>query len=64
MRLRRTCQEAARLITARRDRALPLVERIALRLHLAACGACPTFDRQIRLMEQAMARWRGYVDRD
>lgn len=62
--LRRTCREAAYLITSQRDRELPLADRIALQLHLLACKACPTFARQARLMDGAMGRWRGYVERD
>lgn len=58
-----SCQESARLITARLDRRLPLGTRIVLRLHLAACDACPRFARQVELMNQAMGRWRGYVER-
>lgn len=62
--LRRTCQEASLLLTTRVDRPLSLADRIALRLHLAACKACPIFDRQVKLMSQAMGRWRAYVERD
>ena len=62
--LRRTCREAARLITARLDRRLPLADRVALRLHLWACQACPGFERQVRLMSQAMGAWRRYGERD
>jgi anti-sigma factor RsiW len=61
---RRTCQEAARLITARLDRPLPWAERAALRLHLAACDRCPRFERQMRLMQSAMGRWRAYGDKE
>jgi hypothetical protein len=56
--LRRTCKEAAALLVAREDRPLPTVERLALRLHLAACGACPRFARQLSVMRTALARWR------
>jgi len=56
--LRRTCKEAAALLVAREDRPLPTVERIALRLHLAACDACPRFARQLSVMREALARWR------
>jgi hypothetical protein len=59
---RLTCQQAARLITSRRDQPLPLHQRAALRLHLVACKACPTFDRQIELMHGAVGRWRSYID--
>lgn len=57
--LRRSCKQVAALLVAREDRALPLAERAALRLHLAACDACPVFERQLRLMRQALARWRN-----
>lgn len=62
--LRRTCQQAAALIIAREDRALPVRERIALRLHLALCQACPTFERQVLTLRHAMAQWRHYSERD
>jgi hypothetical protein len=60
--LRRTCKEASALMVAREDRALPLVERVALRLHLAACGACPVFERQLLTMRNAFQRWRHYTE--
>jgi hypothetical protein len=56
--LRRTCKEAAALLVAREDRPLPTVERLALRLHLAACEACPRFARQLSVMREALTRWR------
>lgn len=59
--LRRTCREAAALIIAREDRALSLPDRIALRLHLLACGACPKFEAQVLTMRAAMGRWRNYT---
>jgi hypothetical protein len=58
--LRRTCKEVAALLVAREDRALPAVERVALRLHLAACSACPRFERQMLLMRNALKQWRSY----
>jgi len=60
--LRLSCQESAALLLAREDRRLPLVERAALRLHLAICNACPRFERQLLTMRNAMKQWRGYVD--
>ncbi len=62
--LRRTCQEAARLMTARRDRKLSLADRVALRFHLMACKACPIFERQVKLMDSAMGSWRAYAERN
>ena len=56
--LRRTCKEVAALLIAREDRDLPLAEQVALRLHLAACHACPRFERQLQLMRKAFGAWR------
>ena len=58
--LRRTCKEVAALLMAREDRALPVVERVALRFHLMACKACPVFERQVLTMRNAMRVWRNY----
>ena len=60
--LMRTCQEASALVIAREDRALPPVDRLALRLHLAICSACPRFERQVLTMRNAMRQWRHYTD--
>lgn len=60
--LRRTCKEVAALLIAREDRALPLTERLALRLHLLACEACPKFERQLLTMRNALSRWRHYQE--
>jgi Putative zinc-finger len=60
--LRRTCKEVAALLVAREDRALPMVERLALRLHLAACQACPVFERQLLTVRNALHSWRNYID--
>ena len=62
--LRRTCKEVTALVIAREDRALPLAERLALRLHMAMCQACPTFERQVLTMRNAMNQWRHYSDDD
>ncbi len=57
---RRTCREVSALLIAREDRELPLAERVALRLHLAICQACPRFERQLLTMRNAMKQWRNY----
>ena len=61
---RRTCKEDSALLIAREDRALPWHERVALKLHLAMCDACPRFERQLLTMRQAMGRWRAYTEED
>lgn len=60
--LRRTCREVSALLVAREDRVLPLADRVALRFHLAACRACPVFERQILTMRNAMRQWRNYAE--
>ena len=60
--LRRSCKQVAALLVAREDRELSLVDRAALRFHLAACSACPIFERQILSVRNAMSRWRNYTD--
>ena len=60
--LQRTCQQVASLLVTREDRALPMADRIALRLHLAGCRACPMFERQLLGIRDALSRWRAYGD--
>jgi hypothetical protein len=62
MLMRRTCKEATALLLAREDRELPMVERLALRMHLAACRACPLVARQLLTMRNALAQWRNYTE--
>lgn len=62
MRLRLTCQETARLILEGEDRALPLGERVLVRVHLGYCRGCTRFSQQVRLMRGAMDGWRRYTD--
>ena len=59
---KRTCKEVSALLVAREDRALPLAERVALRVHLAMCEACPRFERQLLTMRNAMKQWRAYAN--
>ena len=60
--LKRSCKEVAALLVAREDRALPLTERVALRVHMVICDACPRFERQILSMRNCMQLWRNYTD--
>jgi len=62
--LKRTCREVAAILVAREDRALGLADRVALRIHMTVCDACPKFERQILTMRNAMARWRSYSSTD
>ena len=60
----RNCREVTRLVLEREERALTLVERIAVRLHLGICLMCTRFTGQVRLMNRAMAQWKHYAEQD
>lgn len=60
--LQKTCREAAALLVAREDRPLPWADRLALRLHLLACNACPRFARQMLTLRNGMKQWRNYTE--
>jgi hypothetical protein len=62
--LMRTCREVTSLVIAREDQTLPLLDRLALRLHMAVCATCPKFERQVLTMRNAMQQWRGYQEPD
>jgi hypothetical protein len=48
-------------MVAREDRALFWADRVALRLHLMACRACPHFERQMLSMQNSLKQWRNYT---
>lgn len=56
---KRTCKEVAALVVAREDRDLSLSDRLALRMHMAMCDACPKFEHQMRAMRNGMRAWRN-----
>ena len=60
--LRRTCKEVTHLVLQAEDKALPLADRLAVRLHMAACKACPRFVKQVAFMRRASERWRAYSE--
>lgn len=60
--LMRSCKDVTALVIAREDRALPLSEQLALRMHMVICKACPVFERQVLTMRNAMKQWRHYSD--
>jgi Putative zinc-finger len=60
----KTCKEVAALLIAREDRPLNWGERLALRVHLAICHACPKFEKQVLTMRNAMKQWRNYSQHD
>lgn len=60
--LRRSCRDVTALVLRAEDQALPWRERLAVRLHMQACRACPRFAAQVTLMRRASARWRAYSE--
>jgi Putative zinc-finger len=57
----KTCKQVAALLIAREDRPLSWGERLALRVHLTICHACPKFEKQVLTMRSAMKQWRNYT---
>jgi hypothetical protein len=64
MPLMRNCKEVTALVIAREDRDLPALDRVAVRMHMAMCKACPNFERQVLTMRNAMRQWRHYSEED
>jgi hypothetical protein len=61
---RRTCRQVTEMVLRQEDAALAWHERVALRLHLQICIACPRFVKQVEFMRTAMGTWRQYSERD
>lgn len=64
IRLKRTCKEVAAMLVAQEDRDLRLGDRLALRVHMAICDACPKFERQMLSMRKGLRAWRNYTGPD
>ncbi len=62
--LMRTCKEVTAMVVARDDRDLKLADRLALRMHMAICDACPLFERQMLTMRNGLRQWRNYSGPD
>ncbi|MCX2861796.1 zf-HC2 domain-containing protein [Paucibacter sp. PLA-PC-4] len=60
--LSRSCRQVTHLVLQAEDRALPLRDRLAVRLHMLMCKACPRFADQLALMRSASKRWRQYSE--
>ena len=60
----RNCREVTRLILERENRALSVVERVAVRFHLGICLMCTRFTGQVKLMNRAMAQWKQYAEQE
>jgi hypothetical protein len=52
-----TCRESARLLSERRDRRLSWRQRLALRMHIAACRLCKVYATHLA----AVSRIAGFA---
>jgi hypothetical protein len=55
-----TCKQATALLLAQEDRRIAMSDRVALRLHVYACKACPNFEQQLAIMRKSLKLWRNY----
>jgi hypothetical protein len=57
-----TCRETTKLASRALDARLPLLDRIALRLHLAICKNCVRFNQQLKAMRHLIHSETGTPD--
>lgn len=53
-----SCKEATRVVSQAQERSLSALERWKLKMHLAVCAKCTRFEQQIRLIREALRRYR------
>jgi hypothetical protein len=54
-----TCRDISALVSRAMDARLSVGERLRVRLHLAICGACRQFARQVKLLRWGARGWAG-----
>lgn len=59
-----TCKQASRLTSQSLDRPLSWSERMQLKFHLFICNACRRFNRQLRLLSDAVKRIAHLTEHD
>jgi hypothetical protein len=53
-----SCKDVSHLVSEMPERRLTVIERWKLKWHLAVCNACMRFEKQMRLLREAMRRYR------
>jgi len=53
-----SCKDASRLASRSQDARLSAFERWKLEMHLKVCAHCTRFEQQLRLMREALRRYR------
>jgi len=54
-----SCKEASRLLSQAEERPMSAWQRVRVNWHLAVCGMCRAFERQLAFMREAMRRYRS-----
>jgi len=54
-----SCKEATRVVSQAQERSLSALERWKLKMHLAVCAKCTRFEQQIRMIREALRRYRS-----
>jgi len=63
-RLMYSCREASQLASRAMEEPLPKLRRAQLWLHLAMCGGCHNFSRQIAFLRRASRKVPEMLERD
>lgn len=52
-----SCKEATQRLSEAQDRDLNLSEKLQLKMHLAMCGGCRSFSKQVDFLRAACKRY-------
>ena len=53
-----SCKETSHLLSREREAPLGAWQRVRVRWHLAVCSMCAVFERQMKLLDAAMRKYR------
>lgn len=56
-----TCKDTSPLISENMDHSLPLLDRWRVKLHLAMCGFCRYYQKQLEVLRK-LSRYLGQAD--
>jgi len=58
----RSCKDTTRLLSDSRDRPLPFMTRMGLRMHLMMCYLCRRYDHQLDVIEAVVANYAASAE--
>ena len=64
MKLMLTCKQASQIISQSLDNPLSWSDRMKLKFHLFICDACTHFNKQLRLIKNAVQRMKLETEND